>query len=404
MPATTEVRPTLSRREALFLAGGALAAAAVPAVPPTAPASAGWRTVDPLAEQLIADRLSPGLSLSVMRDGRIVRSLGVGLANIETGTPVTPESVFHVGSITKQFTGAAIALLAEDGKLSVDDKLARFLPLFPRAGEISLRQMLTHTSGLGNYTNMASPEAFAQAARADYGNEALLAAMAATNPLYTSEPGTAWAYSNTAYVLLGLVVQIAAQESYANFYKRRLFDPAGLTHTAVDNASEIVIGRTSGYTFDAKSPRGFANASFISMTFPHGAGSIRSTADDLCRWHDALLGGRVLKQASFEQMATPGHLSNGNLPDMPPAIAAVAGTDAKSIEYGFGIQMGSFEGRRFVEHNGGINGFLSALRSFPAEKVSVAVLVNTDSFAKPEDAKRVFAVRDAAAQAALAHG
>lgn len=395
----------MTRRDALLLAVGAVAAATAPAesVARTVPAATAgpWSAVDRVCEQAIADRLAPGLSLSVMHDGAFVYSRGFGLANLEAGTKTTPQTVFRIGSITKQFTGTAIALLAEDGALSLDDRLARFLPLFPRAADVTLRQMLTHTSGLGNYTEMASPEAFMQAARTDYDNAALLAAMAATKPLFKSEPGTAWAYSNTAYVLLGLVVEIAAQQPYGQFYKRRIFDVAGLAQTAVDNAADVVPNRAGGYTPQAKSAVGFDNASFISMTFPGGAGAIRSTTADLCNWHAALLGGKILKQGSLEQMLTPARLANGAVPESPEGLAVVQGGEHKPMEYGFGVMFGDFEGRRYVEHDGGINGFVSALRSFRAERVTVAMLVNTDGFKKPEMAKQLFEVRDTAVRAAL---
>ncbi|MBS0393354.1 MAG: beta-lactamase family protein [Proteobacteria bacterium] len=404
MPTESDAPVRFNRREALLLTAGALAATSVRAGTPAATAPKAWAGVEQRCRQLVADRVVPGISVCAQRDGRTVYAAGFGMANLETSTPVTSASVFKIGSISKQFTAAAITLLAQDGKLSLDDTLARFLPLFPRARDVTLRQMLTHTSGLGNYTEMASPEAFMQAARTDYDNSALIAAMAATKPLFKFEPGTGWAYSNTAYVLLGLVVEIAGGEPYQAFFRRRLFEPAGLASTAVDDAAEVVPQRVSGYSPREGAPTGFANASFISMTFPHGAGALRSTSEDLCRWHGALLGGRVVNAASLEQMLTPGRLANGSLPPTPAGMAAITGNADKPMEYGFGLMFGDFEGRRYVEHDGGINGFVSALRSFRTERVTVAMLVNTDGFRKPELAKTLFEVRDTAARTALAAG
>ena len=411
MPTRTDSPQGLTRRQALLMTAGAIAATTVGAAPTgaTAPAArpatrsaAAWSPLEQAVRRVIDERVAPGVSVTVLRDDKVAYSAGFGRANIETGTPVTPESVFRIGSISKQFTAAAIALLAEEGKLSFDDRLSRFMPLFPRAGDISLRQMLTHTSGLGNYTDMKSPHAFMQAARLDYDNAQLMALMAATDPLYSSEPGTHWAYSNTAFVLLALVVEIAAREPYGSFYKRRLFERAGLAHTAVDNASEIVPHRANGYSFSAKSASGFDNASFISMTIPHGAGALRSTTEDLCRWHAALLGGHVLAPASLKEMLTPGRLANGELPPMPEAMAARSGTGAQPIEYGFGLAVGEFESRRYAGHDGGINGFFSQLRSFPAERISVAVLANIDGFKDVRvGMQEMVDIRDAAARAAL---
>jgi len=152
----------LTRRCALTLAIGAAWTAAR-----AADAPASWTAVDAAAHRLIVDQASPGASISVMKAGNLVYSKGFGLANLETATPATPTSIYKIGSITKQFTAAALMSLQEDGKLSVDDPLSRFFTDFQRGGEITLRQMLTHTSGLGNYTNTSPPEAFIQEARVD---------------------------------------------------------------------------------------------------------------------------------------------------------------------------------------------------------------------------------------------
>jgi D-alanyl-D-alanine carboxypeptidase len=388
---------SLTRREALLLTAAALASAGVRA----GPAASGFAAVAADCERMVADRAAPGLSLCVMRDGQPLYSHGFGTANLEDGSPVTPKSIFKIGSITKQFTATAILLLAQEGKLSVEDRLARFLPLFPRANDFTLRQMLNHTSGLGNYTDAGSLNAFLQAARTDYSDPQLIAAMAATSPLMGSEPGTAWSYSNTAYVLLGVVVDIAAGEPYGTFYRRRLFEPLQMQSTAVDDDAQILPNRVAGYTPQAQSASGFANASYISMTYPGGAGSMRSTPEDLCRWHTALLGGRVLQPDSLQQMLTPARLPDGSLP-VDKELAKALGDD-KPIEYGFGVMTGDFEGQRYVGHGGGINGFVSELRSFPAKRLSIALIVNSDFMGKPENIKRLYAVRDAAARVALSH-
>ena len=395
----------LSRRSALQLA---LAAAAGMALPPAFATSRGkaatanpFAAIDAMAEALIAEHATPGLSLAVMRTGNLLYARGYGAANLETNTPVTAETVFRVGSISKQFIATAVALLAEEGKLGYDDLLSKFLPLFPRANEITLRQMLNHTSGLGNYTDTQPREEFFQLARTDYGDTQLLAAMAATSPLFTSEPGTAWAYSNTAYVLLGLVVQVVSGEPYGVFLRRRLFEPAGMKQTAVDDTGEVVLHRASGYTAKATRPGEFRNADFISMTFPGAAGAMRSTPSDLCRWHAALLGGRIVKPETLRVMLTPGRLKNGELPAAPMAPDAKKDAQQAAIKYGFGLSLGDFEGHDYVEHDGGIFGFISLLRSFWPQQLTVAVLVNYDGFGSPEKLKPVKNVRDAAVRTAL---
>lgn len=386
----------VNRRGALALGLGAASAAMIR----SAAAAAGpWGAVEAAAERGIAEQKAPGLQLSVMRDGALVYSKGFGLANLEIRTPVFATSIFRMGSLAKQFTAAAMLLLAEDGRLSLDDRLARFLPDFPRAGEISLRQMLNHSSGLGNYTETPSPRGFLQDSRPDYDDAALIAAMRAIEPLYAFEPGTGWAYSNTAYILLGLVVARASGRSYAQFLRERLFAPHGLVRTAIDDAAEIVPGRVSGYT---PVPGGFANASFISMSYAGAAGALRSTTDDLCRWHDLLLlKGRVLRPASLEAMTAPGRLASGELP-------SVAGASAEApripILYGLGLGIGRTRGgRRLLAHVGGIQGFSAMLRTFVAEKVTIAMAANSDDGQNDRGmAAWLNAIRDAAEQAVFA--
>lgn len=358
-----------------------------------------WSDLEREAQGLVASRVVPGFAMSVMSAGNLVYSRGFGRADIETDTAAGSNTVFHIGSITKQFTGAAIALLQEDGKLDFDDKLSRFLPEFPHADDITLRQMLTHTSGLGNYTAMDSAKAFMQAARVDYDQHALIAAMRATSPLFVAKPGTVWAYSNTAYVLLGVLIEKASGQSYGDFLERRLLKIAGLSDTALDDAATVVPHRAAGYTANENAPSGFDNASFISMSFPGAAGALRSTTEDLCRWHHQLLWGNLLKPESLTAMLAPARLNDGSLPSAKNA----AETDAKPtpMEYGFGMMMGSFEGRRYVGHAGGINGFSSQIRSFPAEKLSVACLFNCDFMGQTASYGKSESLRDAAARAGL---
>lgn len=383
----------LTRRASLGLALGAVCAPAARA----ADSPGGWDAVDRAARKLIADRASPGVSISVRRQGRFVYSKGFGLANLETDAPTTARSIYKIGSITKQFTAAAVLLLAEDGKLSIDDNLSRFFPDFPRSSEITLRQMLTHTSGMGNYTADETPQAFMQQARLDYDADALYRLMLKTNPLYPYEPGTVYAYSNTAYVLLGLIVEKVGGEPYGAFYKRRLFDPAGLADTAVDDAAQVVPRRSSGYSPREGADGQFENASFISMTIPGGAGSIRSTSEDLCLWHEALFGSRILKPASLQAMITPHRLADGRLP--LEASEPGAPGDPKPIEYGFGLATVTMEGRRAIGHHGGINGFASGLETFPSGPVSFSILLNTDGGSKLGPDYR--ALQDAVAAASI---
>ena len=369
---------TTDRRQALALL---FAAAATPALAGAKPARpARWAAAEAAAQALITERLTPGLQVCVRRRGQTLFSRGFGMASLEDATPMTPLSIGKIGSVTKQFTAAAILLLAEDGKLSLDDPLARFLPDFPRAADLPLRRMLNHTSGLGNYTDTATRNDFAQMTRIDRDTAALVDLMRAGAKVQVFEPGTSWAYSNTAYVLLGVVIEKVTGRPYSEFFQTRLFKPAGLARTAVDDMAEVVPGRASGYSNAPKAPSGFANTSFISMTAPGGAGNLRSTMTDLCAWHEALLGGRVLQPASLQAMLTPSVLNDGALPTSPRG-----GKDGK-IRYGLGQFLEDSDGYPSIWHRGGINGFSTDLRSYTDQGVTLALILNTDG--GPPSARR----------------
>jgi len=360
----------VTRRTSLALGFGALAAlgtsgAAQMIVP------RDWSSLDALARQVIAARLTPALQVSVMKGGRLAYSKGFGLADLATETQATSTTMFRIGSLTKQFTAVALLLLAEDGRLSLDDRLQRFMPDFPRADGISLRQMLTHMSGLARAPRLN----IFNVARREWDREAYLRAVQGADPLFVSQPGTAFLYSNIAYHLLGWVIETASGQAYSSFLRSRLFDPIGLGHTAVDDAGAVVAERATGYAGGGRGS--FREAAFVSMSLPGAAGSLRSTADDLVRWHAALLAGRVLRPPSLEVLLTPARLNDGTLPTRQVRTGANASQEA--IEYGLGLVFGSENGRRYATHDGVINGFQGELKSWVTERVSVACLINMDA-------------------------
>jgi D-alanyl-D-alanine carboxypeptidase len=352
---------------------GILALAATPVLArPLKAAASPWSAVEAQAQAMITGKLTPGLQVCVRKHGKTVFSRGFGAANLETATPMTPTSVVRIGSITKQFTAAAILLLAQDGKLSLDDSLGIYLPDFPNASKLRIRRMLSHTSGLGNYTQV-NPLQFLQMTRTDRSAKDLVKAMAEASPTLAYEPGTDWRYSNTAYVLLGAVIEAVASQSYAEFFQQRLLAPNGLTQTTVDDAARVVSNRASGYSSARVGPSGFDNASFIGMSWPGAAGNLRSTCEDLCAWHGALLGGKVLSPESLKAMLTPVRLNDGQLPTQPKK-----GGGREPVSYGFGIGLDPRDGRPSVSHNGGIQGFASHLETLTDEDITIATVMNTD--------------------------
>ena len=349
--------------------------AVIAAPNPSAAGTTGrWTQVEAAARKMVDDRLTPGLQICVRQRGATVFSRGFGQADLETATPMTPTTVCRIGSVSKQFTAAGILLLAQDGKLSLDDPLSRFIPDFPNAERLSIRRLLSHTTGLGNYTETTPPELIWQLARTDRDSAQMLQLMRLSGANLLFEPGTNYRYSNTGYVLLGIVIEKLSGLSYRDFMRERLFTPLGLSRTAVDDVAEVVPNRAAGYTDDPKAASGFDNASFTSMTYPGGAGALRSTCEDLCAWHAALLGGKALQPAMLQAMLTPITLNDGSLPQQTNRKAAV--------RYGFGIGVNPVDGRAAVSHGGSIQGFGSFLETLQAERVTMAMIINTDGGAK----------------------
>lgn len=357
----------MDRRQALFGLAGLAAAPLIGGARRVQDAGDLWTRIRAMGEAIIAEGLTPGLQISVRQGADVVFQQGFGQANVETATPMTASSVLRIGSLTKQFTAATLLLLEAEGRLSLTDPLSRFLPDFPRAADLALERMLNHTSGLGNYTDAASLNAFLQAGRPDRSMAEMVEIMKTSPNLQAFEPGTGWAYSNTAYVLLGAVIEKASERRYDVAMKERLFTPLGLNDTAVDDASQIVARRGSGYT-PTLVPGAFQNASFISMSYPGAAGSMRSTTTDLCRWHQALLGGKVLSAAALARMLTPATLADGSLPMQ----------GGSPIRYGLGLSIGEAAGRSLISHSGGIQGFSAYLGSYPNDGLTVATIVNVD--------------------------
>jgi D-alanyl-D-alanine carboxypeptidase len=324
--------------------------------------------IDRAARASIGAGESPGLQIAVYKDGAPILVRGYGLANLELGVPVANDTVFRIGSVTKQFTAAAVLVMAEDGKLSLNDTLVKFYPDFPRAADITLAQMLHHTSGIHNYTEDASATAELLARRTTPQTVAYLAGLPKTQDF---EPGTNYRYSNAAYFLLGAIVEKVSGQPLATVLKTRFFDPLGMTRTALDDEAQIVPGRAAGY--DATGPGQFANAEFLSMTGVAGAGAMRSTASDLARWNAALFGGKVLKPDSLAAMTTPGKLNDGRTSGQ--AITAQY-PSITGREYGYGVELGSLEGHRKVDHDGDLPGFNAQLTQFPDDHVTVVVLAN----------------------------
>jgi len=298
----------------------------------------------------------PGAAVLVRWRGEAVLRRGYGLADFDLGVMVAPEQVFEIGSVTKQFTAAAILRLAEQGKLALGDPLTRFLPGFQTFGEtITLEQLLNHTAGIPNYTDL--PE-WIPRWREDMDLDTLIGLFRG-KPL-DFPPGTSWSYSNSGYVLLGAVIERVSGGSYEDYVENELFAPLSLHDTRYGHQEELVRGRVKGYV---KGPSGWINAPYLSLTQPFAAGALMSTVDDLARWSDALEAGRVISPASRDRMFTAALLRGG-------------AQEGVTTRYGLGNALGEIAGHQVHEHGGGIHGFVSDLLRVPEEDLLVVLLSN----------------------------
>jgi len=239
--------------------------------------------VDALMRAAVEEEGAVGLSLGVALGGELVLSAGYGIAELEHGAAVGPGTLFRIGSITKQFSAAAICKLAESGKLYVDDPLSQYVPEFEvKQQGITLRHLLTHTSGIFNYTDLGP--AWERTIALDLSHAELLE-LVSGKPL-DFEPGFAYRYSNTGYYLLGMVIERASGKPYARFLQEELFGPLGLERTRYGSNGDLILDRAQGYRYlgDGR----FGNDDLISMSQPFAAGSLLSTGGELVRWTLAL--------------------------------------------------------------------------------------------------------------------
>jgi D-alanyl-D-alanine carboxypeptidase len=295
-----------------------------------------------------------GLEIAIARHGKIVVATGYGVADREHHVRVDADTVFRIGSLTKQFTAAAIMQLVEQGKLGLDDDIAKYVPVPTSGHVVTIRNLLNHTSGIPNYTDLPSfKDVIARRM-----TSAEVVALVKDTP-WSFDPGTAFAYSNTGYVVLGMVIEKVSGLAYADYLAKQVYPRAGLIATRYcDNDPR---------PHDAHGYQGDAVAPPIDMTIPSAAGSLCSTASDLLRWTAALAAGKVVADTSFRQMISP--------PQLARPVA---------MKYGFGLVADAFKGHRQIWHNGGIPGFVSELHDFPDDGIAIAVLSNSDGDEAPQ--------------------
>jgi CubicO group peptidase (beta-lactamase class C family) len=285
-------------------------------------------------------------SVLIAKGGKIILSKGYGMANYEHDAPNAPQTKFRLASITKQFTATAIMQLQEKGLLSVDDPLTKYFPDYKTAQGVTIHHLLSHTSGIFNYTN--DPQ-FRQNMRVTLTPEKLFDTFK-EKPL-DFQPGDRFNYSNSGYALLGMIIEKVSGKSYEDYLKENIFGPLGMSNSGYDHSEVVLKNRALGYN---PGPNGRVHAQFLDMSQPYSAGALYSTVEDLYLWDRALYTEKLLKKSSLARMFTP--VKNG---------------------YGYGWAMDEQNGHKRIGHAGGINGFSTQIFRYVDDDAVVIVLGNT---------------------------
>lgn len=304
---------------------------------------------------------APGAAVLVAKGDRVLYRAARGMANLELGVAMAPEFVFRIGSITKQFTAVAVLQLVEQGQVKLDDDITQHIPEYNAQGrKVTVEMLLNHTSGITSYTEI---EEFHDGRQAQEVRPEEILALFQGRP-FDFEPGTKWHYSNSGYVLLGMLIERVTGRSYADYVDQEFFGPLGMRHSRYGSNEAVVPGRVSGYIPDGK---GFLNAAYLSPSWPFAAGALLSNVDDLHAWNRALHSGRIIKPETLKR-----------------AHASVKLPDGRDTRYGFGWFVSTVQGMPSVEHGGGINGFVTHALYLPQEELFVAVLTNQERDVAPD--------------------
>lgn len=324
-------------------------------------------------EQVVRSYVSAGTFMGtvlVARDGAIVFDKAYGMANLELDVPNTPDTKFRLGSITKQFTAAAILLLEERGTLKIDDRVKTYLPDAPMAWDrITIYNLLTHTAGIPNFTSQADYNSIKLSSRS-----AGAAVSAMRDRPLDFGPGEDMRYSNSGYIVLGDIIEKVSGQSYEKFVADNIFTPLGMKDSGYDSNTAVIKRRASGYI---KTPSavsgvegsGYVNAGYIHMSIPHAAGALYSTTHDLLKWEQALFAGKVVSKASLDRMITP--FKN---------------------DYALGLTSRLVKDRRVIAHGGGIDGFNTLMAYYPDTRIVVIVLSNVNGSVPNQAAEQLGAL------------
>jgi CubicO group peptidase (beta-lactamase class C family) len=327
-----------------------------PPKPPQISDSAASQKVDTYVNGEIRSEKIPGLALAVIRDGKIIKAQGFGFSNVELNVPVKPETVFQTGSVGKQFTATAVMMLVEEGKVSLDDKITKYFPESPAAWkDITVRHLLTHTSGIPDYGSESKKMVDLHV---DYTEDKLVRRF--TEFPLDFPPGSKWSYSNSGYVILGVLIHRVSGKFYGDFLEDRVFHPLHMDATHIISEADIVPNRSAGYRLVKGELK---NQEWVAPKLNTTAdGALYTNILDMAKWDAALTQQTLLKKSSYQEMYTPVRLNDG-----------------KTYAYGFGWAIGTSNGHPLIEHSGSWQGFHMSFSRYPTDKLSVVVFTNLDS-------------------------
>ncbi len=311
--------------------------------------------IDKVATDTLARTGVPSASVAIVKDGQIAYVKAYGDAKLEPKTPATPAMRYSIGSISKQFTATAILLLQEQGKLSLDDKVAKYIPNLTRANEVTIRQLLSHTSGYQDYW----PQDYVMPGMLEPTTAQKIMDTWAKKPL-DFEPGTKWQYSNTNYVIAGAIIEKVAHMSLLKFLQEKVFTPLGMRSVMDTDQSKLGDTDPTGYLRYALGPLRPAPKEGRGWLF--AAGELAMPAQDLAKWDISIIDQKLLKPASYREMQTDVLLKNG-----------------LDTHYGLGVDVNSQGGRRAISHGGEVSGFTAQNTVFPDERAAIVVLTNQDA-------------------------
>ncbi len=318
--------------------------------------------VDDYIRSQLAEQHIPGIALGVYQDGKIIKAQGYGLANVELNVPVKSETIFQSGSVGKQFAATAVMMLVEEGKINLEDHITKYFPEAPASWQnIRIRHLLSHTSGLTEYESEEKTKPGGPInMREDYTEDQLVKIIESW-PL-DFPTGDQWAYCNTNYVVLGIIIRKVTGKFYGDFLQERIFQPLGMTSTRVISEADIIPNRSAGYQLVNGALK---NQDWVSPLFNSTAdGALYFNVLDLAKWDAALYSERLLKKSSLDQMWTVAKLNNGQ---------------PNQSNYGFAWDINAINGHRLIEHGGAWQGFTTYIARYVDDRLTLVVLTNLDS-------------------------